>query len=351
MATFTIPAVGITLQTFRAADDGCLGYLVVDTASRTAMAIDPRLDHVDQFTEALRAPGVRLTYALDTHTHADHLSGVRRLAEKTGAAILAHRASKLRIAARRVRGGETFELGATTVTVLDAPGHTPDSLALLVDGPIHGRRPARRRRRADRFYGRKRLRAVRHVPALRGPPRRDLGPPRPRLRGPAGHHHRGGESAQRALPRARPRRAPGAAVCPGGTTRQHGRDPPAQPRRGRHGPYHPPRGRVSPDATPRAVPPRCPEPARVRGRAHRRGTQHPPGRAQCPPGRDPRACASDRRVPHGRARDHRGRGARAGGPPRARARRRYECLAPRSAPRARGTKAPACRPAGPAHRR
>ena len=100
------------------------------------MAIDPRLDQVDQFIEALRARDARLAYTLDTHTHADHLSGVRRLAERTGATVLAHTASKLRVAARRIRGGERFDLGGTPVMVLDAPGHTPDSLAILVDGHL-----------------------------------------------------------------------------------------------------------------------------------------------------------------------------------------------------------------------
>jgi glyoxylase-like metal-dependent hydrolase (beta-lactamase superfamily II) len=100
------------------------------------MAIDPRLDQVDQFIEALRARDARLAYTLDTHTHADHLSGVRRLAERTGATVLAHTASKLRVAARRIRGGERFDLGGTPVMVLDAPGHTPDSLAVLVDGHL-----------------------------------------------------------------------------------------------------------------------------------------------------------------------------------------------------------------------
>src|SRR6185503_3840435 len=86
-----------------------------------------------RFAEALAARDVRLTYVLDTHTHADHLSGVRRLARRTGATVLAHAASKLQGPARRIKGGATFELGAKTVTVLDAPGHTPDSLALLVE--------------------------------------------------------------------------------------------------------------------------------------------------------------------------------------------------------------------------
>jgi glyoxylase-like metal-dependent hydrolase (beta-lactamase superfamily II) len=47
--------------------------------------------------------------------------------------VLAHVASKLRNPARRIRGGETFEVGTRTIKVLDAPGHTPDCLALLVD--------------------------------------------------------------------------------------------------------------------------------------------------------------------------------------------------------------------------
>jgi len=136
MDTLTSPAVTLTVEPFRAPDDGCLAYLVVDDATGAAIAIDPRLDQVDQFIEALRARDARLTYALDTHTHADHLSGVRRLAEKTGATVLAHTASKLRIAARRLRGGDRFDLGTRPVMVLDAPGHTPDSLAILVDGHL-----------------------------------------------------------------------------------------------------------------------------------------------------------------------------------------------------------------------
>jgi glyoxylase-like metal-dependent hydrolase (beta-lactamase superfamily II)/rhodanese-related sulfurtransferase len=136
MTTLTSAAGVLTIETFSAPGDGCLGYLVLDEASRTAMAIDPRLDQVDQFLEALAARGARLTHALDTHTHADHLSGVRRLARRTGATVLAHEASKLAGPARRLAGGATFALGTKTVSILDAPGHTPDSLAVLVDGHL-----------------------------------------------------------------------------------------------------------------------------------------------------------------------------------------------------------------------
>ena len=55
MATLTSPAETLIVDTFPAPGDGCLGYLVVDEASRTALAIDPRLDQVDRFIEALAA--------------------------------------------------------------------------------------------------------------------------------------------------------------------------------------------------------------------------------------------------------------------------------------------------------
>jgi glyoxylase-like metal-dependent hydrolase (beta-lactamase superfamily II)/rhodanese-related sulfurtransferase len=137
MITTTLtPAVALRLDTFRAQADGCLAYLVMDDDSRTALAIDPRLDQMDQFLDALSARTARLAYVVDTHTHADHFSGARRLAQRTGATLLAHTASKVAGAVRRIGGGMTFELGTKTVTVIDAPGHTPDSLALRVDGHL-----------------------------------------------------------------------------------------------------------------------------------------------------------------------------------------------------------------------
>lgn len=136
MTLLTSPTDVLAIDTFPAPGDGCLGYLVVDEISRTALAIDPRLDQVDGFAEALAARDVRLTFVLDTHTHADHLSGVRRLARRTGATVLAHAASKLQGPVRRIKGGATFELGTKTVTIVDAPGHTPDSLAVLVEGHL-----------------------------------------------------------------------------------------------------------------------------------------------------------------------------------------------------------------------
>ena len=136
MATLTSSAPTVIIETFRPDADGCLGYLVIDEVTRTGLAIDPRLEQVDRFLETLAAHDARLTHVLDTHTHADHLSGARRLAQRTGATVLAHTASKLRGPVQRLAGGAMLQLGTKTVMVLDAPGHTPDSLALLVDGHL-----------------------------------------------------------------------------------------------------------------------------------------------------------------------------------------------------------------------
>ena len=136
MATLTSAAGVLSIDTFPAPGEGCLSYLVVDDASRTALAIDPRVDQVDRLVEAVTARDARLVYVLDTHTHADHLSGVRRLAQRTGATVLAHAVSKLRGPDRHVQGGTTLELGSQSVAILDAPGHTPDSVAVLVAGHL-----------------------------------------------------------------------------------------------------------------------------------------------------------------------------------------------------------------------
>ena len=71
MATIGIIDATVGVETFRAQDGGCLGYLVVDEASHTAWAIDPRLDQVEELLDAVNARGLRLTHVLDTHTHAE----------------------------------------------------------------------------------------------------------------------------------------------------------------------------------------------------------------------------------------------------------------------------------------
>lgn len=131
-ATSPAPTAGAGVHGLRA-PEGCVAWLVWDRPSGQALVIDPRLDQVEDLLEAARERGVRIAQVIDTHTHADHLSGARRLAARAEAELLAPAGSKLQAPARRVAPGERFGLGELTVQVLAAPGHTPDSVALLID--------------------------------------------------------------------------------------------------------------------------------------------------------------------------------------------------------------------------
>ena len=93
--------------------------------------VDPQLD-IEPYLEAAGEKGMRITHIFETHVQADHLSGARRLANATGAPILYHRAAGVRFPHTDVRDDEEYEVGNVRVTVLHTPGHTPDSVCLLV---------------------------------------------------------------------------------------------------------------------------------------------------------------------------------------------------------------------------
>jgi glyoxylase-like metal-dependent hydrolase (beta-lactamase superfamily II) len=73
---------------------------------------------------------------IETHTHADHLSGAAELRARTGAEILLSERAKSEVATRRLRDGDRLTLGGHTIEVIASPGHTDDSVSLLVDGAI-----------------------------------------------------------------------------------------------------------------------------------------------------------------------------------------------------------------------
>jgi glyoxylase-like metal-dependent hydrolase (beta-lactamase superfamily II) len=113
---------------------GCLSYLIA--AGGEAIVVDPAPDA--GFYAALAAEhGARVTQVFDTHLHADHLSGARALAERTGAALRLPEAALERGVAYADRvtpisDGERIELGPLTLTALALPGHTSDMTGLLV---------------------------------------------------------------------------------------------------------------------------------------------------------------------------------------------------------------------------
>jgi glyoxylase-like metal-dependent hydrolase (beta-lactamase superfamily II) len=118
----TTTATTVTVAAFRV-PEGCVAYLIWDPESKDGLIVDPRLDQVEELAAAAREKGVRVRGVIDTHTHADHLSGARRLAVKTGAEFLAAKSG-------------IFKAGTLEIQGLAAPGHTPDSVALLVGGHV-----------------------------------------------------------------------------------------------------------------------------------------------------------------------------------------------------------------------
>jgi glyoxylase-like metal-dependent hydrolase (beta-lactamase superfamily II)/rhodanese-related sulfurtransferase len=113
---------------------GNQSYLVELSGDR-ALVIDPSRDPAPYLREAERR-GLRIAFAVETHLHADFISGSRELAAR-GAAILAPRGSRLSAAHRGLDDGEEVDLGGLTLRALATPGHTPEHLAyLLLEGSV-----------------------------------------------------------------------------------------------------------------------------------------------------------------------------------------------------------------------
>jgi hydroxyacylglutathione hydrolase len=107
-------------------------YIVADEESGEAAVIDPSWD-LDKIFQALKKNGWRAKYIINTHTHFDHVLGNEQMAEVTGAKIVQHKNSQLKkdIA---VSDGDTIEIGGSiNLQVLHTPGHSKDSMCLLLD--------------------------------------------------------------------------------------------------------------------------------------------------------------------------------------------------------------------------
>lgn len=111
---------------------GNSSYLVASEQTRQAVAIDAERD-IDRYVRVAEGLGLRLTHALDTHLHADFVSGARELAAQYDGTIGASAGSNLAFDYLRLNEGDTLSLGDLKLVVLATPGHTPEhiSFALL----------------------------------------------------------------------------------------------------------------------------------------------------------------------------------------------------------------------------
>ena len=111
-------------------DSSTLTYLLADEQG-IAVIIDPVLEHVGTYLSLFDSLKLTLRWALDTHIHADHITGARSLKERTGATTAISGNSGATGYDRQLADGETLVFGTESIRVIATPGHTPGSLCYL----------------------------------------------------------------------------------------------------------------------------------------------------------------------------------------------------------------------------
>jgi glyoxylase-like metal-dependent hydrolase (beta-lactamase superfamily II)/rhodanese-related sulfurtransferase len=121
-------------------DLGCASYLVADREAGVAVVVDPQWD-VEPYRRLARLHGVRIGHVLETHNHADHVSGHGRLARTTGARIHIHELAGAAYEHEPFGEGWVLELGDLTVEAMHTPGHRPEHTAFLLRDASRGGSP------------------------------------------------------------------------------------------------------------------------------------------------------------------------------------------------------------------
>jgi hydroxyacylglutathione hydrolase len=119
---------------------GCASYIVGCEAKGIAAVIDPDRE-VQKYLEAAENRGLKITHVIETHLHADHVSGNTDLAASTGADIYVHESSGAEYAHKQLKHEDVIELGNIRLRVIHTPGHTPESITLLVSDTTRAEEP------------------------------------------------------------------------------------------------------------------------------------------------------------------------------------------------------------------
>lgn len=122
-------------------ETGCASYLFGCTSKGALAVVDSHLEHVDEYVALAERAGAPIVAIVETHVQADHLSGALPLAERTAAQIYLHEAAQVDFPLRTVRDGDELQLGNDYLRVLHTPGHSPDSISLLVGDRVRGDAP------------------------------------------------------------------------------------------------------------------------------------------------------------------------------------------------------------------
>ena len=122
-------------------ETGCASYLLASRESREAAVIDPQQD-IQPYLDLAQEREYHIVHVIDTHLHADHISGNRALAAATGATLSLHEAADVRFPFNPLHDGQEIPLGQLIVQVIHTPGHRPESICLLVTNPPRSPAPS-----------------------------------------------------------------------------------------------------------------------------------------------------------------------------------------------------------------
>jgi glyoxylase-like metal-dependent hydrolase (beta-lactamase superfamily II)/rhodanese-related sulfurtransferase len=115
---------------------GCQSYLVGCAETCWAALIDPEVRQIDRYHALAARAGLRIKFAVDTHTHADHFSATRQIGETLGVPVVMHRMSPAPFAEMRLDDGDMLAVGNLRLRALHTPGHTRDSMCLAVEDRV-----------------------------------------------------------------------------------------------------------------------------------------------------------------------------------------------------------------------
>lgn len=121
-------------------ETGCATYLLGSTVTGQCAVFDPLWD-IEPYLRRAEAKESQITHVIDSHSHADHVSGARRLVRATGAELLVPQRIEINYPARRLQDGEHLTLGELDLEVVHVPGHRPEQINLLVRDQSRGNEP------------------------------------------------------------------------------------------------------------------------------------------------------------------------------------------------------------------
>ena len=117
-------------------ESSTFSYLLWDNISREAALIDPVQTQVQRDIQLVMELNLTLRYTLETHLHADHVTGSGLLRQALNSIVMVHENSQTKCADVQIKGGDFIPLGTDRINVIDTPGHTDSDISYLIPGAV-----------------------------------------------------------------------------------------------------------------------------------------------------------------------------------------------------------------------